>query len=86
MSIPTPYGINISYESEDLIAELEEEIALYGSEQPAIAVIVDKSGAPIITDYGIDMADIGKLSEEETTLPMSLGKILEILKAQDRII
>ena len=86
MSIMTPQGIRISYDSENLIREVLEDIGLFGADKEAFAILEEKCGAPIITDYALCEQGIGELGPEEAVITVTLKKLLHILEEQDRII
>lgn len=80
-------GFFLSYDSEDLIKEVREEIEIYGDKYKVFAISSSKHGYQFITDYVFDeeFNEFG-LAPDEVAAETTLGDLLFALVEQDRII
>ena len=83
-------GLNISYDSEDLIAEVEEDIADLGEDTQVFvwARYIEEYDTAFAVDYDFIDATIRKedIDEDESVGVTTLGELLTQLKKQNEII
>ena len=83
-------GLNISYDSDDLIAEVEEDIADLGEDTQVFvwARYIEEYDTAFAVDYDFLDATIRKedIDEDESVGVTTLGELLTQLKKQNEII
>ena len=83
-------GLNISYDSDDLIAEVEEDIADLGEDTQVFvwARYIEEYDTAFAVDYDFIDATIRKedIDEDESVGVTTLGELLTQLKKQNEII
>ena len=83
-------GLNISYDSDDLIAEVEEDIADLGEDAQVFvwARYIEEYDTAFAVDYDFLDATIRKedIDEDESVGVTTLGELLTQLKKQNEII
>ena len=83
-------GLNISYDSDDLIAEVEEDIADLGEDTQVFvwARYIEEYDTAFAVDYDFIDATIRKedIDEDESVGITTLGELLTQLKKQNEII
>lgn len=80
--------MKISYESEELIREIKQDIVEFGINDKAYAVFKEIQGAVFLVNYLPDEEVIPTSEELEGGYAqlMTLGEILDFLEKQDKII
>ena len=83
-------GINISYECSELIEELKEDIAEFGSDTIVAVWCMNSSGVTIYTNYDFieeeePIAET-ELKENEYLQKMTMSALLILLEKQNEII
>lgn len=81
-----PY-VKLSYSSDDLIEEVEADIAEFGADEE-VCVIVEhfpNDGVFFYTDYDFENIPEEELADNEDTVFMTLGELLTALKKQNSI-
>lgn len=81
-------GMNVSYDSSELLEEVQEEIGLYGEDHTAYAAVRMIAGVPIVTDYFLfeaELADKLGLAADEIAFKTTLKNLKQILQEQDQI-
>lgn len=83
-------GLNISYDSDDLIAEVEEDIAALSEDAQVFvwARYIEEYDTAFAVDYDFIDATIRKedIDEDESVGVTTLGELLAQLKKQNEII
>ncbi len=82
-------GARYSYECEDLIEEVREEIELYDAEHSCFAICRAVQGVTFVTDYCLYEEELHEaklgLAYDETAFRTTLGKLLALLIQQNEI-
>lgn len=78
MAIVGKGGINVSFDSEELIREVKRDIAEFGSNDVVAVWVKDYGGAKIITNYDF-IVDDAPIAEEE----MQEGEKIEKMTLED---
>lgn len=75
----------ISYACENLIKEIEQDIAEFGADYPAYGIYGEISGMRLLKDYiqGEAPPVNGEIKEGETAFLMTLGEIHKILLTEN---
>lgn len=80
--------MKLSYESEELIREIQQDIAEFGINDKAYAIFKEIQGTVFLVNYLLDEDTIPSSEELEGGCAqlMTLGEILDLLKKQNEII
>lgn len=76
---------NISYECEDIIHDLNEDIEFYGKNHECTLIFKTIHGYLVFTDY-IVINNEFKLNEDENYIKIKLADALKIFKSQNKIL
>lgn len=90
MAIATKSGIDVSFESEDLIREAKADIAEFGGNVIVAVWVRDYGGAKFISNYDFIDEDVpipeAEILAGEELQEMSLRELLHQLEKQDAIV
>ncbi len=90
MAIATKSGIDVSFESKDLIREVKADIEEFGGNIIIAAWIRDYAGVKVVSNYDFIDKDTPITKDEvlagEEIQEMSLGELLRQLEKQDAIV
>lgn len=78
-------GVIYSYDSEELIDEVKEDIELYGESAPCFIIYKIIDDHFIFTDYGLIGEDDFELQAGERKVQTILSEALEIFEKQNKI-
>ena len=80
--------MKLSYESEELIREIKQDITEFGINDKAYAVFKKIQGTVFLVNYLLDEETVPKSEELEGGCAqlMTLGEILDLLEKQNEII
>ncbi len=78
-------NINISFDSEDLIQDVENDLLMYPKDEPTKLIIKEFEGHYVFIDYRLANYD-DDTTDENITVITTLEKALEVFKLQDSII
>lgn len=89
MAFKNEYGQNISYECEDLIAELNQDIQEFGGDLLLFVITEIRYGVRLYIDYdfyekGVSL-DYLKLRPGEEVIKMTATALMTLLKIQNEI-
>ena len=83
-------GAHISFDSEELIEEVREEIKLYGREHECFAFCREVSGVSFVTDYCLTEDELNDsklgLASDEVAFKTTLDQLLSLLVEQDTVL
>lgn len=89
MAFVNKEGMSISYESSELIEELECDITEFGEDTMVYVWCIEKEGVVLYINYDFIEEDEplkeDEVSEEEYIIEMSMGKLLILLEKQNSI-
>lgn len=90
MAFINPQGAKISFECEDLIEELSEDIREFGDSLEVEVVTAQYCGVTIYKDYNLpsegDPENDFQLGEGETLVRISAVELLKLYEEQDAVI
>ncbi len=90
MAIATKSGIDVSFESEDLIQEVKTDITEFGGNAIVAVWVRNYDGAKFISNYDFIDEDVPITEDEildcEELQEMSLRELLHQLEKQDAIV
>lgn len=82
-------GLNYSYDSEDLIYELKQDIGEFGGDMEVYAIFKWVAGIKLYVDYDFitteNPLDQNELQNDNVVEIMQAGKLMEMLKRQNDI-
>lgn len=78
-------GVIYSYDSDELINEVKEDIELYGENTPCFIIYEIIDDRFIFTDYGLIGEDDFELQAGERKVQTTLSEALEIFEKQNKI-
>lgn len=89
MAIVGNDGKKYSYESDELIQEVREDIMEFGEHEEVIAFYIERSGIRLYTNYDFDVPEdlvkITELQEGEHLTRITLKDLLDYLEKQNEI-
>lgn len=87
MAYVNDYGVNISYESSELIADLKQDILEFGNDHIVAVWYKEIDGVKVYTNYDFinedSPIDQSELQEGEKIKPMTMGALLVALEQQN---
>lgn len=90
MAFINSQGAKISYECEDLIDELSEDILEFGESLEVEVITAEYCGVTIYKDYNLpsegDPENDFQLAEGETLVRISAVKLLKLYEEQDSVL
>ena len=90
MAFINSHGAKISYECEDLIDELNEDIREFGESLEVEVITAQRCGVTIYKDYNLpsegDPENDFQLAEDETLVRISAIELLRLYEEQDSVL